>query len=71
MQAEYAYYINNDIDKASDILHEAMDCDSSNFYAFRALFEIYKHAHEGEKVVALLKQYPSLSRQLHLREVTN
>jgi hypothetical protein len=64
MQAEYDYYIENNIGSASDILQSVLGNDAGNFYAFRALFEIYKDAYRLEDMTALMYKYPSLSSQL-------
>ncbi|GAA0878632.1 toll/interleukin-1 receptor domain-containing protein [Algoriphagus jejuensis] len=60
MQAEFDFYIRNDSQKAITSLTESLKINSNNYFAFRALFEIYKRKNMMFEIEELMKKYPDL-----------
>lgn len=60
MQAEYDYYIQGDAQKAISTLTESLLMNSHNYFAFRALLEIYKRKNMLFEVEDLVAKYPDL-----------
>lgn len=60
MQAEYDYYIQGDAKKAITTLTESLSMNSHNYFAFRALLEIYKRKNMLFEVEDLVAKYPDL-----------
>ena len=42
MEGEYAYYVKNDINRARDILKNAIDMNENKSYPQKSLYEIYR-----------------------------
>jgi tetratricopeptide (TPR) repeat protein len=60
MQAEYDFYITGDAIKAMSTLKESLKMNSNNYFAFRALLEIYKSKSMVYEMEQLLRNYPNL-----------
>jgi len=60
MQAEFDFYINDDVKKAISALQESLKINANNYFAFRALLEIYKNKNMFKELEGLMKQYPNL-----------
>ena len=60
MQAEYDYYIDGKSDKAIAALEESLKINSNNYFAFRALLEIYTRKQLHNKIENLIEKYPNL-----------
>ena len=60
MKAEFDFYINNDANRAINTLIESLRFNSNNYFAFRALLEIYKRKNLFAEMEDLMKQYPNL-----------
>lgn len=61
MQAEYDYYIDGDHDKAIQILNESLKLNNNDYYAFRALIEIYREKNNLLEINNLIARYPHLA----------
>jgi len=62
MQAEYYYYIDYDFERADTILNESLRLNSKNFFAFRALLELYRRENKLVDIQRLMKKYPDLQK---------
>jgi lipopolysaccharide biosynthesis regulator YciM len=60
MQAEYDFYITGDAPKAMTTLKESLKMNSNNYFAFRALLEIYKRKSMLFEIEQLMRTYPNL-----------
>jgi hypothetical protein len=60
MEAEYNFYIKGDARNAILTLKESLRMNSNNYFAFRALIEIYKRNHMFSDVESLKRQYSHL-----------
>jgi len=60
MQAEFDYYIQGNAQKAITTLTESLRMNSHNYFAFRALLEIYKRKNMVFEVGDLMTKYPDL-----------
>lgn len=60
MNAEFSYYIQGHKYEAIDMLNEALKMNSNNYFAFRALTEIYKRNHMVDEISILVEKYPNL-----------
>ena len=60
MQAEYDFYIKNNASSAITTLNESLRMNQHNYFAFRALFEIYKKKHMAFELGELVSKYPDL-----------
>ncbi|MFC1223796.1 TIR domain-containing protein [Pedobacter sp. BG31] len=60
MQAEFDYYIQGDAQKAIITLTESLRMNSHNYFAFRALLEIYRRKNMLYEVESLMTKYPEL-----------
>lgn len=60
MQAEYDYYIQGNAQKAITTLTESLRMNSHNYFAFRALLEIYKRKNMLFEIEDLVAKYPDL-----------
>lgn len=60
MNAEFSYYIQGHKHEAIDMLNEALKMNSNNYFAFRALTEIYKRNHMVDEISILVEKYPNL-----------
>jgi tetratricopeptide (TPR) repeat protein len=60
MQAEYDYYIQGNFKKAITTLTESLRMNSHNYFAFRALLEIYKRKNMSFEIEDLKAKYPEL-----------
>jgi TIR domain/Tetratricopeptide repeat len=61
MNAEFAYYVNRDYPRAVYSLEEALKMNPANYFAYRALLEIYKRAGKQKEIETLIFTYPNLS----------
>lgn len=60
MQAEYDFYITGDATKAMTTLKESLKMNPNNYFAFRALLEIYKSKSMVFEIEQLMRTYPNL-----------
>jgi len=60
MQAEYDFYIANNAKSAINSLYESLRMNQHNYFAFRALLEIYKKKHMAFELQELISKYPQL-----------
>ncbi|MDX1939785.1 MAG: hypothetical protein SFU99_04490 [Saprospiraceae bacterium] len=60
MRAEYDFYIQGDSGKAITTLSESLKMNSNNYFAFRALLEIYKRKNMVYELEQLMTTYPNL-----------
>lgn len=60
MKAEYNFYVMADSRKAISSLTESLRLNSNNYFAFRALFEIFKRENMLYELDELIKEYPNL-----------
>lgn len=60
MQAEYDFYIANNAKSAINSLKESLRMNQHNYFAFRALLEIYKKKHMAFELQDLITKYPDL-----------
>ena len=60
MQAEFDFYIQGDASRAITALNESLKMNSHNYFAFRALFEIYKRKNMMFEIEELMTNYPDL-----------
>lgn len=61
MHAEFDYYIDNNAEKAIASLSESLMVNAHNYFAFRALLEIYRKKHMLFEIEELVKKYPDLA----------
>ena len=61
MNAEYEFYINEDVKRAISILSESLRINSRNVFAFRALTEILKSLNMHYELVELNEKFPDLN----------
>lgn len=61
MQAEFDYYIQGNDKSALTSLNESLKMNPNNYFAFRALIEIYKRENKFEEIDKLMLAYPDLS----------
>lgn len=64
MQAEYDFYIKNNTQSAIISLNESLRMNSHNYFAFKALFEIYKKKHMAFELEELSSKYPDFFSEL-------
>lgn len=60
MNAEYDFYIQGNFDKAVSTLKESLKINSNDYFAFRALAEIYKRKNMINESEQLARTYPNL-----------
>ena len=60
MQAEFDYYIQGNAEKAIATLTESLYMNSHNYFAFRALLEIYRRKNLLFEITELVAKYPDL-----------
>lgn len=60
IKAEYNFYIEGDYKKAIIALNESMRMNPHNYFAFRALLEIYKNKNMQFEIRDLMLKYPDL-----------
>lgn len=60
MQAEYDFYVEDDAKRAITTLQESLKMNHNNYFAFKALLEIYKHKKMLFEIEDLLISYPDL-----------
>lgn len=60
MQAEFDYYIEGNDGRAITTLNESLKMNPNNYFAFRALFEIYKRENMIHEIEQLVASYPHL-----------
>lgn len=61
MVAEYDYYIEGNSDSAIHTLEESLKLNPNNYFAFRALIEIYKRNNMLREIEDIILKYPDLS----------
>jgi hypothetical protein len=61
MQAEFDYYIEGNDGRAITSLSESLKMNPNNYFAFRALLEIYKRENKIQEIDELIDKYPDLS----------
>lgn len=59
MKAEYDFYITGDANKAMTTLKESLRMNPNNYFAFRALLEIYKSKNMTYEMEQLIIAYPN------------
>lgn len=60
MQAEYDFYIEGNSPKAIRTLTESLKLNPNNYFAFRAVIEIYKRNNMLGEIEEIISQYPDL-----------
>lgn len=60
MQAEFDFYVDGNTTKAVEILKESLKLNSNNYFAFRALLEIYRRNGLTKEIDNLIAFYPNL-----------
>lgn len=60
MRAEYDYYIDGNYEKAVSTLEEQLKFNPGNYFAFKALVEIYKQRNKLAEIQMLVNKYPTL-----------
>lgn len=60
MRAEYHFYIDDQKREAISSLNEALRVNPRNYFAFRALLEMYKREHNQVEVDRLMNSYSHL-----------
>lgn len=60
MQAEYTFYIEGNAERAIITLNESLRMNRHNYFAFRALYEIYKRKNLLFEMENLMIKYPDL-----------
>lgn len=60
MRAEYNFYVENNANGAITTLKESLRMNQHNYFAFRALYEIYKKKHMAFELHELTDKYPDL-----------
>ncbi|KAA6328002.1 Lipopolysaccharide assembly protein B [termite gut metagenome] len=61
MQAEFSFYVENNAQSAINTLTESLRINSHNYFAFRALCEIYRKKNMQAEIDNLVAKYPDLS----------
>lgn len=61
MVAEYDYYIEGNSSSAIQTLEESLKINPNNYFAFRALIEIYKRNNMLAEIEKIILKYPDLS----------
>lgn len=61
MQAEYDYYVNRNSNRAIKTLKESLNMNPNNYFACRALIEIYKRDNKLSEIESLKLKYPDLT----------
>lgn len=60
MQAEFDFYIDDNPTKAIAALQESLKLNPNNYFAFRALLEIYKRSNMPGEIDSLIAEYPDM-----------
>ena len=61
MRAEFNFYVGGRGDEAISSMREALKLNSRNYFAFRALLEMYKAASNLTEIDNLIAEYPHLT----------
>jgi len=61
MHAEFNFYVDNRKDEAISSLKEALRLNNRNYFAFRALFEMFKREKNQSAIEQLITDYPHLN----------